>query len=132
MKAEASIEKQALCPECGASWRVLQNDLETEPLGSYALDQTIALIEETLINHSKNLIAILEQFDFLTLELLKHRIVESKKPPKNMPALIAQIEPIEGMAHYCLDAINRLFPLQEKLEAHLMASKRKYKTYGTI
>ena len=78
--------------------------------------ESIALIEDALIEHEKVLILIKVQLDFLLGELLKHRLIEFKRPPKNMKELVAQLEPIEGMARYCLDAINRLLPLQEKVD----------------
>ncbi len=39
------LDHQDTCPKCSANWKVLQEDLETEPLGSYELDQTLIIIE---------------------------------------------------------------------------------------
>ncbi len=78
------------------------------------LSESIDLIETILIEHIKCLIEISKQFDFITEQLLRHRMIEFKKPPRNMSALVAQLEPIDGMARYTLDAVNRLLPLLEK------------------
>ncbi len=91
--------------------------------------ESINFIEEVLLEHSKNLTDLIQHTHFLTEQILKHRLTEFKKPPRNMQAMLSQLEPLEGMARYTLDAVNRLLPLQEKLETHI-ASKTRVSKYG--
>ncbi len=39
-----SLSAQSQCPACGVSWDAIQDDLETAPIGSYALDQAIGIV----------------------------------------------------------------------------------------
>ena len=104
-----------------------------------AESESIELIENTLIEHSKNLTALIEtqnaviswaksitmDMQFITKQILKHRLIEFEKPKHTLKGLETQVVELEGMARYTLDAVNRLLPLQEKLESHLQSSKRK-------
>ncbi len=90
------------------------------------LSDSIALIETTLIEHTKCLIEIAKQFDFITEQMLIHRSIEFKRPPKNLPILNAQLEEIEGMARYTLEAVNKLKSLKEE------TTRGKYPSSGKL
>lgn len=40
---------QDKCPNCSANWKSLQEDLVTEPLCSYALDQALIIIKNCAV-----------------------------------------------------------------------------------
>ena len=44
MYLQQLISNTDTCPSCSHSWKSAKEDLETAPVGSYALDQTLIII----------------------------------------------------------------------------------------